>query len=486
MKDEELLFFNGINGESGAYEMPPMTGLELSGFIQGERPPDNLNELRIRFRQSTNRTLGVKDGVDPMNLSEAGWGAIFSSDADPAIKEALQDLLALRQQQAGANFKIYEGEQKGYRPDLTKTDFLAENDVGPGPADPEKVPYYLLIVGSPEKIPYQFQTQLDVQYAVGRIHFDSPQEYHSYARSVIAAETGQVKLPRQIAFFGVSNPDDRATQLSTENLVAPLQAKSASSRKDWQVNGYLTPATTQKAHLSRLLGGDQTPALLFTAGHGMSFPLGSPRQEPHQGALLCQDWPGPVEWEAGKPIPQDFYFAGDDLITDSGLLGTIAFFFACYGAGTPLNDAFSRQAFKQRTAISKAPFLARLPARMLSLPRGGALAVIGHIERAWSYSFAWPKAGSQTIVFDSSLARLLKGCPVGYAFEYFNTRYAELSTVLSDELEDIEFNKKPDAIELSRLWTANNDARDYIIIGDPAVRLPVAAVGETPLPRPMI
>jgi hypothetical protein len=58
--------------------------------------------------------------------------------------------------------------------------------------------------------------------------------------------------------------------------------------------------------------------------------------------------------------------------------------------------------------------------------------------------------------------------------------------VLSDELEDIEFNKKPDAIELSRLWTANNDARDYIIIGDPAVRLPVAAVGETPLPRPMI
>ena len=43
MVDRKNLFFNGINGDTGEYELPPMTVEELFGFITREKPPENLN-----------------------------------------------------------------------------------------------------------------------------------------------------------------------------------------------------------------------------------------------------------------------------------------------------------------------------------------------------------------------------------------------------------------------------------------------------------
>jgi hypothetical protein len=460
-----LLTFNGVNGATGEYGLPPMTAEELAGFLRGEEKPENLSELRFRAQQGE-KHLGVKEGVDPKRLEEAGWGVIFARDTDPAVREALAPLLALRREQAGDLFRTFDTAAE------SKAQFLARHKVGPGPADPLKMPYYLLLVGSPEQIPYRFQSQLDVQYAVGRLFFDRAEDYARYAESVVAAETGRVLLPRRMSFFGVENPGDVATHLSAQSLVAPLLAALGMARPEWEVSRFLKEGAS-KASLLRLLGGGETPALLFTASHGMEFPLGDPRQRPHQGALLCGDWPGPQAWHG--PVPQDFYVAGDDLPADAALRGLVSFHFACYGAGTPRLDEFAKQAFKDRAEIAPESFLAALPTSLL---RGGALAVIGHVERAWGYSFLWPKAGAQTTVFESALTRLLDGHPVGSALEYFNERYAELSTELAVKLEDLEFNVAVDPRELAGLWTANNDARGYVVLGDPAVRLPVEAEGS--------
>ena len=309
------LVFNGINGTDGSYLLPEMSATEVSALLCGQ-PVDeqHLKELKWWYGRVTQATMGPVEGVDPKNLAETGWGVIFAADADPGVKDALKELLDHRRNQAAQSTEHYYKEycgSLGYR-----------QGAGPGPADPEKVPYYLLIVGSPEEIPYRFQYQLDVQYAVGRLHFETLEEYARYARSVVEAETGQLRLPRQATFFGVHNPNDRATAMSADHLIKPLVTKLTGDQPDWKLRMLLEQEAT-KSQLSRLLGGDETPALLFTASHGMGFPNGDPRQLPHQGALLCQDWPGPKNWRGA--IPEAFYFAEDDIADDAHLFGLIAF-----------------------------------------------------------------------------------------------------------------------------------------------------------------
>jgi len=465
------VIFNGINGTTGTYLRSPMTLHEIAEIAQGKAPDAklirHLKALRRWLALITRDHLGPKEGVDPRDLSQTGWGVVFSRDGDPAVREALGELLQHRRRQASQRQDHYYREYWGdeaYQPGEEKWDFLNTRGAGFGPVDPENVPYYLLLVGDPESIPYRFQYELDVEYAVGRLHFETPDEYATYARAVVEAEEGGTPEKPRAAFFGVRNPDDQTTQQSADFLVEPLAETVAREHPHLQVELLLEEEAT-KARLARLF--EEPPDFLFSASHGVGFASGDQRQRSHQGALLCQDWPGPQAWK-NKGVPEDHYFAGDDLSSDAQLNGLIAFHFGCYGAGTTRLEAYAHRHGGAPEIIAPKGFVARLPQRLLAQ---GALAVVAHVEQCWGYSYLGMKGGERLQTFESTLKRLLEGHPVGSAMEYFNRRYAEISTALSSELKRLKYGKKPDGHKLGRLWTAENDARSYVVLGDPAVRL---------------
>lgn len=481
MSSEEHEFdLNGINGSTGRPLVPRLSTERIVGLACGEKwDLQHLSDLKEQNERLKEDDMGLIFGESSKHLRESGWGVIYTHDESEEVKEALSPLLQLRRAEAGQDDANYFRELV-YLPGESKPKFLSRYKVGPGPVDPAQLPYYLLIVGGPEKIPFLFQYQLDVQYAVGRIHFSTVEEYANYANSVVAAESRSFCRQRKMAFFGVANPGDRATRRSLEDLMIPLadglegswggESRQLPSGGEGWVFESTGGENATKANLGTLLGGDGTPALLFTASHGVGFDDDDPRLMPHQGALLCQDWPGPRRWK--EAIPTEHYFSADDVADGADLAGLITFHFACYGAGTPKFDDYAHRESTRRQ-LAPESFVARLPQRLLAHPGGGALAAVGHIDRAWSYSFDWQDAGGQLSVFTSAFECLLDGFPIGAAMEYFNQRYAELSSDLSAEIESVNYGLETDFLSLSGMWTANNDARSYVVIGDPAVRLSV-------------
>lgn len=489
---DELLVFNGVDGASGGYLLPPMTAQALGQAALGTRwQDDQFRELKDRHEKATEKRYALRAGLDPQKLAEAGWGVIFpgawEAGVQQAVRGALWELLEYRQAQAGDLYREYLGSDAP-APGESKDSFLRRFKAGPGLVDPTKVPYYLLLVGDPQSLSYEFQFELSVAYAVGRIYFENLEEYARYARSVVSAEKGGadgVSLGRRAVFFGPANANDPATQLSADLLLKPVSEYVKKQFPDWDVR-LTPPQEATKNRLLDVLGGADTPALLFTASHGLGFPANDPRQLAFQGSLLCQDWPGPQD---PPVLTRDMYVAAEDISDQAGLLGLIGFHFACFGAGTPQREFFGIPGARQAGVLAPRPFLGALPQRLLSHPRGGALAVVGHVDRAWSYSFQWGGEDPQTVTFESLLHRLLSGQTIGSSLEDLSLRYAEFATMLSSRIYEAEITR-PDLREMAQLWVAHNDARGYALLGDPAVRLPVQAIGQAAgqeaQPRPAI
>ena len=403
------------------------------------------------------------------NLAATGWGVIIPSDADPSVLKALEPLLAHRRSQARGRYQEFR-ERRGYRKGDTAWQFLERHGATPGAADWTRMPYYLLLVGSPEVIPFEFQYSLAAQHAVGRLDFAIPDAYGTYARSVVMCETGDFSLPRRSVVFAPSHDADWVTSISARVVAQPMIDQLRQSHPTWTHRG-LIGKTATKERLSDVFGGQNGALAICAVCHGMQFSMGASLQESHNGALLCQDWPG-----RGTPINPDYYYSADDVSDTARLIGKIACVVATNSAGTPTADEFSFAPDGTQRPIANRPFISALAKRLLSHPNGSALAVIGHVDRNWLYSLAKPDFKVSTGLFEDLMSNLLHGSTVGKAMGAIGQRTSFLYAAVGEL-----FRLNPtdsDSDLLRKRLTAAMDARNFILLGDPAARLPVTGAHE--------
>jgi hypothetical protein len=173
--------------------------------------------------------------------------------------------------------------------------------------------------------------------------------------------------------------------------------------------------------------------------------------------------------------------------------GGVRFLFACYGLGTPARSSYAawidelyrsqRLRDRDRAAIEAgqlvpgdAPFIADLPRRALANPEG-PLAVIGHVDLAWSYSFTTEGQSRFDRLF-STIQLVLGAQLAGFAFEQLTRN----CVIASDQLAQLYLQRSEHdrgmapPVEprlLARTWMLRQDLRGFVLLGDPAARLRV-------------
>lgn len=355
-------------------------------------------------------------------------------------------------------------------------------------------PSYLLILGNlhevPESIHRVFSDRL-----VGRLAFSQKggepdfAAYRRYAEKLLRWESQPSPQKKARARLLVAKDGSEAIETTMEALVKPLYALVGRAGKRFPIDDLNPEHEVWLGQRDDLFAQVETalPTVLFSVSHGYGGPRGGwknaegAEQTQEQGALCIAS-------------AKDRLQARDLAAMESFLPGGIWFLLACYGAGTPreshyrhwLERLIACEEFAgSASAILRAlpgpgerPFIAALPQAALAHPEG-PLACIGHLDLAWTYSFQDLDTGrerSRPDAFFGVLRTLARRGRVGLAFAQLLQALQQTNTHLSELYDTAEATNTPaPPAQLGHLWMLRQDLAGYVLLGDPAARLPLSS-----------
>lgn len=435
------------------------------------------------------------EGGDPNDLEAQRWGVIAPQGPEgDRLLALIRPLIERRQEQQGDAVKIYRVPAQMTADAAMrwkKTEFDAGADLN------IEVPRFQLILGDLDRVSYEQQQVQASDGYVGRLAFAREDDYAAYVEKLLRWERMSEGTARPDSLFFTVHDGTAATAVGHRALVGPgvevVRRRQASgqypAREIVEFGDRTTPSPDEL--LARASGGD--PSVLFTLSHGEGAPRGGWRsheeQRRRQGAMSFG--------REGK-------LGGDDLRARPFLPGGVWFMFACYGAGTPSSSAYrhwlaqlaSAGQFRGKPEAVLAglpgpqdrPFIAALPQAVLANP-AGPLAFMGHIDLAWTYGFQELDAGAtnRPARYMAITRSLLKRDRVGVSMREL-LRFCDQTNLELTNLHDQDARARSagqpgqlDPARMGHLWMLRQDLAAYVLLGDPAARLPYGgAPGEPP------
>lgn len=421
-------------------------------------------------------------GADPDDLEAQRWGLVAPEGPDGERLLALVEPLrrAREAAQGGAPARIYR-----VPPRMTAPEAMVWRKAALRPRGvPEReLPRYLLLLGDLDQVSLELQQALGVDGFVGRLAFPADEGYAAYADKVLRWEAAAARQPKASALLFAARDGSPAMGMGYHRLLGPMR----DALQEAQAQGALPVEEVVEvdgtgASADRLLSqaSARRAGVLFTMSHG----LGAPRA----------GWSSPEERRALQGalcLGPSSRLTARELVGTTFLPGGVWFCFACFGAGTPRRSAYEpwlRQMQPSSRRVGpvlaglphegERPFVAALPQAALASPEG-PLAVMGHADLAWTYSYQEPSGRNHPARFFGVLEALLKGSRAGVAAAAL-TRFAveaslELSA-LDEEDAMARLEGRPPAVKplaRAQLWMTRQDLAGYVLLGDPAVRLPL-------------
>jgi hypothetical protein len=423
----------------------------------------------------------------PNDLPAQRWGVIAPEGAEgDAMLGALEPLLRYREGEQRApvrRYRVPAGMDAEAAVAWRDTTYLSEK------VPQAERPKYLLLLGDLHQLSIELQHVLAHGAYVGRLHVAKPsgapdlEGYAAYAEKVRAFETGAATRPQPDVVLYAGADGSSATEYGRQLLVEPCGRLVEEQWKPTRPGLGLQVLTKQGAGLQALLdaAAQARSGVMLSMSHGVGLASGTvpvERQWALQGALDL----GP-----GQLLTRDL------LRATPFLPGGMWFCLACFGAATPRDSMFhpwlallAQQG--QEVALEavlrclpgpgQRPFLAALPQAALANPRG-PLAIIGHSDLAWMFSFtdADEALQSRASRIASVLEVLANGSRAGVALDAlmdFSRAAAEDLMADYHVRRQAELNGTKDPIEPkghAYRWMLRNDLRGYILLGDPAARL---------------
>jgi len=458
---------------------------------------DGLADEAVQRAAAPVRLPEAKDlrnrGGDPNDLREQRWGLIVpEGEAGERLEALVQRLVDQRRgEQGGHEVKVYRVPARMDPADAARW----HREVYLDESVPEsELPFYQLILGDLDQVPLAIQQVQMIDGVVGRLAFPDDRGYEAYVDKLLRWERAPAAIPKARSLFFTAHDGTGATTLGYEALVAP---GLAIARKDRALGAYPAREIVELGDPGRRPAADDLlaavaaadPSVLLSVSHGEGAPRAGWASLDAQHRLQ-----GAMSLGTGGVI------AGHDLAARPFLPGGLWFMLACYGAGTPDTSAYGpwleglRRLGQYGGRIDavlrglprqgERPFIAALPQAVLANP-DGPIAFVGHIDLAWSYSFqeldstTGPKNRQRR--FTSLLHYALRRDRVGVALRELTSCAIAADTELLGMYgqQAARQGAAMDAAQMARLghlWMLRQDLLGYVLLGDPAARLPITPV----------